>query len=252
MHLLEANHLFCEIDGKSILENVHLAVDSGQFVGIIGPNGSGKSTLIAHLSQLLPIKEGQVCLKGKEMRTFSKKQLAKEMAVVPQKQTIPFEFLVKEVVEMGCFPHKHFLERTNQKDEAIVMSALEKMGMQAHADDHFHHLSGGQQQRVLIAKALAQETPLIILDEPTNHLDIKYQVEVFEMLKKLEVTVVTALHDLTMAANFCDQLYVLNEGECQYHGKPKEIMTKEMIEETFEVEAHIYDDPFAISYKKVS
>lgn len=249
MTTLEAKHLDCYIEQHKILSDLNLTVDSHEFVGILGPNGCGKSTLIHHLARILPTKNGEILLNHKALNRYSNRDLAKEMAVVNQIQQVPFEFKVHEVVEMGRFPHKHLLERDNQHDAEVVEGALRDMGMLDCYYDNFYHLSGGQQQRVLIAKALAQETKMILLDEPTNHLDIQYQIQVFDTLKDLDVTVLTALHDLNMASLYCDKVYVLNDGTCYKEGHPQAIIDEQLLHDIFGVRAHVYHQPFAISYK---
>lgn len=249
MCLIETKNLACYIEGNPILKHVNLKVKSGQFIGIIGANGSGKSTLIRHLNRLLPCQEGEILLEGKNLAQFSTLELAKQMALVHQNQEVPFDFSVEEIVGLGRFPHKSLLSLDNVNDQAIIHQALREVGMEEEAKRPFHHLSGGQQQRVLIAKALAQETPLILLDEPTNHLDIQYKLQIFQLLKKLPITVITALHDLNIAALFCDELYVLHQGGCPYHGTPQQILTTELIQEVFGVSTKITHQPFTIAYE---
>lgn len=250
MTTLQTRHLHCFIEGKPLLHDINIEVNEHDFIGIVGPNGCGKSTLLSHIAGILPIKEGDVLLNGQSIQTMKQRQLAKEVAVVNQIQHVPFEFKVHEVVEMGRFPHKRLLERDNHHDEEVVEQALRQMGMLDCFYDNFYHLSGGQQQRVLIAKALAQETEMIILDEPTNHLDIQYQIQVFDTLKEMNVTVLTALHDLNIASIYCDQAYVLHNGQCQTTGAPQDILTPQLLQDVFGVDAHVYHEPFAISYQK--
>lgn len=249
MVTLMTKHLDCYIEGYPILKDLNIEVNNGEFVGILGPNGCGKSTLINHIAKILPIHSGDVLLNQKSIQNYSHKSFAQIVSVVNQNQSVPFEFKVHEVVEMGRFPHKKLMERDNIHDKEIIEQSLSSMGMLECYYDNFYHLSGGQQQRVLIAKALAQETEMIILDEPTNHLDIEYQIHVFNVLKQLGVTVLTALHDLNIAAMYCDRAYVLKDHCCQKKGDPKKILDETLLQQIFGVSTHVYQNPFAISYK---
>ena len=164
------------------------------------------------------------------------------MGVVAQHNYYNFDFSVREVVLMGRSPHKKALERDNAEDYAIVAEALEKVGMADFAARSFSTLSGGEQQRVILARALAQQTPCLILDEPTNHLDITHQLQLLKIVKQLDVTVISAIHDLNIAAMFCDRLYVLKNGEIVAEGTPMEVLTRELIREIYEVESDIVED----------
>ena len=164
------------------------------------------------------------------------------MGVVAQHNYYNFDFSVREVVLMGRSPHKKALERDNAEDYAIVAEALEKVGMAGFAARSFSTLSGGEQQRVILARALAQQTPCLILDEPTNHLDITHQLQLLKIVKQLDVTVISAIHDLNIAAMFCDRLYVLKNGEIVAEGTPREVLTRKLIREIYEVESDIVED----------
>ena len=249
-YLLEAKDLDCYIDGKKVLENIQLQVPEGKMIGIIGPNGCGKSTLIKHLSALLPYKKGEIFIAGENIKKLSIRERAKKMALVSQMKNIPFDFTVEEIVELGRYPYQQGKGEhlSAEQEQQIIQEVLTEVGMWEEKDAKFHHLSGGQQQRILIAKALAQKTPLLLLDEPTNHLDIQYQLSIFKLLQSLPITVVTALHDLNIAALFCDELYVLFDGHCYAHGSVEEILNEELVEEVFQVKTKIQHHPFAISY----
>lgn len=164
------------------------------------------------------------------------------MSVVAQHNFYNFDFSVREVVLMGRAPHKKALERDNAKDYAIVDEALKKVKMEHFADRSFSTLSGGEQQRVVLARALAQQTKCLILDEPTNHLDITYQLQLMELVRNLGITVISAIHDLNIAVDFCDRLYVLKDGVIAGNGTPKEVLTKDFIKEIYQVETEIVTD----------
>ena len=188
-----------------------ISVDSGnkELVGIIGPNGSGKSTLLKCIYRVLKADSGAVYLDGDELYSMNAKSSAKKMAVVAQHNYYNFDFSVREVVLMGRAPHKKALERDNAKDYQIVEEALQRVQMEQFADRSFSTLSGGEQQRVILARALAQQTPALILDEPTNHLDITHQIMLMELVKTLDVTVISAIHDLNIAAAYQQKCLLL-------------------------------------------
>ena len=181
-------------------------------------------------------------LDGTSIHKMSYKDSAKKLAIVAQHNHYNFDFSVREIVLMGRSPHKKMMERDTEKDYQIVEEALQQVGMNEFQDRNFSTLSGGEQQRVILARALAQQTPYFILDEPTNHLDITHQLELVKIVKKLDVTVLCAMHDLNMAAMFCDRLYVLKDGRLVAKGTPREVLTPERIREIYGVESEIVED----------
>ena len=227
---------------RQILKGI--SVDSGnkELVGIIGPNGSGKSTLLKCIYRVLKADSGAVYLDGDELYSMNAKSSAKKMAVVAQHNYYNFDFSVREVVLMGRAPHKKALERDNAKDYQIVEEALQRVQMEQFADRSFSTLSGGEQQRVILARALAQQTPALILDEPTNHLDITHQIMLMELVKTLDVTVISAIHDLNIAAAYCDRMYILKDGVLEACGTPAEVLTPEMIKKIYKVDAEVAYD----------
>lgn len=230
------------IEGRSIVKKLSLEASEGKFVGIIGPNGSGKSTFLKSIYRILEPSEGVIYLDGKLLSLMPYKESAKKMAVVTQHNYYNFDFKVFEVVLMGRTPHKRMMERDNEEDYKIVNDALEKVEMSSFKNRSFSTLSGGEQQRIILARALAQKTKCLILDEPTNHLDIKHQLSIMDLAKRLGVTVISALHDLNIAAAYCDYLYVLKEGSLVSEGKPEEILTETLIKNVYDVQAEIIKD----------
>mgnify|MGYP001638633749 CR=1 FL=1 len=211
-------------------------------MGVIGPNGSGKSTLLKCIYRVLKPDGGAVYLDGKGLKDYSVRESARRVAVLAQHNYYNFEFTVREVVMMGRSPHKRALDRDTAEDYAIVDDALRTVGMWALKDRVFSTLSGGEQQRVILARALAQQTPCIILDEPTNHLDIKYQLQLMTLVRGLKRTVVAAVHDLNIAAMYCDWLYAMKDGRMVASGAPEDVLTPERIREIYEVEADVFRD----------
>ena len=225
-----------------ILKGISLETHTGEFVGIIGPNGSGKSTLLKCIYRVLKPDGGSIWLGDQELHEMKIRNSARKVAVVAQHNYYNFEFSVREVVMMGRAPHKKMPEKDGAKDFEIVDQALKTVGMYEFADRNFSTLSGGEQQRVILARALAQQTPCLILDEPTNHLDITHQLQLMELVRGLNVTVLSAIHDLNIAAMYCDRLYILKDGEIVGSGTPEELLTPETIRRVYQVESEIVRD----------
>ena len=230
------------LNSNPILKGVSLQAGEKQLIGVIGPNGSGKSTLLKCIYRVLQPTGGAVFLDGKPLSEYSFRESALKIAVVAQHNYYNFDFSVRDVVLMGRSPHKKTLERDNAQDFRIVEEALTKVGMLHFAERSFSTLSGGEQQRVILARALAQQTPCLILDEPTNHLDIKYQLQLMDLVRGLDRTVITAVHDLNIAAMYCDWLYAVKDGRVVGQGTPQTLLTPEFIRQDYEVEAEVSTD----------
>ena len=237
-----ATDIKMEIGNNEILKGVSIDSKNKEFVGIIGPNGSGKSTLLKCIYRTLNPNGGCIMLGNTPISTMSVKESAKKLAVVAQHNYYNFDFSVEEVVLMGRSPHKKRLEPDNSKDYQIVNESLDKVGMLEFKNRSFSTLSGGEQQRVILARALAQQTPCLILDEPTNHLDIKYQLSLLNIVKDLDLTIVAAIHDLNIAAMYCDRLFVMKNGKIVGSGTPQEVLTKEFIKEIYDIDVEIVND----------
>ena len=237
-----ATDIKMEIGNNEILKGVSIDSKSREFIGIIGPNGSGKSTLLKCIYRTLKPNNGCIMLGRQDISKMSVKESAKKLAVVAQHNYYNFDFSVGEVVLMGRSPHKKSLEPDNSEDYDIVNESLEKVGMLGFKNRSFSTLSGGEQQRVILARALAQQTPCLILDEPTNHLDIKYQLSLLNIVKSLNLTVISAIHDLNIAAMYCDRLFVMKNGQIVGSGIPQEVLTKEFIKEIYDIDVEIVYD----------
>ncbi len=240
---LQTKNLTFSYGEKEAVKNVSLHVNEGEFVGLIGPNGSGKSTILKNIYRGLLPDSGTITLDGENLLTMPYKKSALKMAVVGQENEVPFDFLVEEIVAMGRSPHKKLFDIDSPHDKEIVHHALEHLGMENMAKRSYLHLSGGEKQRVLIARAIAQESDFFILDEPTNHLDISYQMQIFDFIKRLNVTVLSAIHDLNMAALYCDRIYILKDGMIVLHGTPEEILTPENIFNIYGVRSSVEKHP---------
>ncbi|OON94258.1 MAG: ABC transporter [Candidatus Epulonipiscioides saccharophilum] len=239
---ISTQNLRLEIDSKTIIENINIRANNKKFIGIIGPNGSGKSTLLKCIYRVLKPSSGTVFLDNQSLNSIHVKESSKKLSVVSQHNFYNFDFTIEEVVIMGRTPHKRRLEADSSKDFEIVDNCLKKVGMYGFKGRSFNTLSGGEQQRIILARALAQETPSLILDEPTNHLDIKYQLQLLDIVKSLDITILSAIHDLNMATMYCDYIYAMKNGSIILEGTPKEVITAENIREIFEVFAKVYTD----------
>ena len=237
MIMVKAQNIYVKLNGVEILKGIDLNTDEGSFIGVIGPNGSGKSTFLKCIYRALKPDMGVLFLDGRFLTAYSVKESAKKIGVVAQHNDVGFDFTVWEMAMMGRSPHKKALDRDNDKDRKLVEQALRTVGMESFAERSFATLSGGERQRVILARALAQQTPCLVLDEPTNHLDIKYQLQIMRIVKESRRTVISAIHDLNIAAMFCDYLYVLSNGCVHAHGKPYEVLTEELIWEVYGVRA---------------
>lgn len=229
---------------ENVIENIHLEIEEGSFVGIIGPNGSGKSTILKRIYGGLHPQSGRIEINGCDATKLTGKKLALQAAVVGQENNVPFNFTVREIVAMGRTPHKKLFEADTEEDRRIVNEALERVGIINLADRDFSNLSGGERQRVLIARAFAQKTDFLILDEPTNHLDICFQLQIFEVLKNSGLTVLAVIHDLNLASCFCDELYVLNGKTITHHGKTEDLITEDLIRDVFHVNSNVSFSPY--------
>jgi len=235
--MLRVENLSWSTQNIPILQDINLEVSAGEFVGVIGPNGSGKSSLLRCIYRVLKPDTGRITFNGTNIWHLSPRELSKQMAVVLQETATEFDFTVAEVVAMGRFPHQGLFERESQQDQEIIHNALAQVRLDTVYDRNFSSLSGGEKQLVLVARAIAQQPQLLILDEPTNHLDIRYQLELMELVKELGVTTIAALHDLNLAATYCDRLYVLNQGRVIKQGHPTEVLSPDLIHSVYQVGA---------------
>ena len=226
------------IDGVTIVEGIDLRAGSGQMIGLVGPNGSGKSTILRTIYRALRPAAGAVHLDDDDVWRLSARESAQRSAVVAQDPPGDFDLTVAEVVAMGRSPHKRLLERDSAEDARIVAQALARVELSDLANRHFATLSGGEKQRVLVARALAQQSRVLILDEATNHLDIHAQLALMELVTGLGVTVIAALHDLNLAASYCDVVCMVHRGSVVASGPVAEVLTPERLAEVFGVRAH--------------
>lgn len=244
--MLRAKGLTKRYGGRTVLRGVDFRLGQGETVGLIGPNGSGKTTLVRLLSGEEKPDEGRVLLEGRELSAWHPRERAKKMAVLPQEGLPPVPFTVEEVVKMGRHPHMR-RPWMGREDRMAVESILERTGLVRDRHRPVDSLSGGERQRVAIAKAMAQEPRLLILDEPTTYLDIRHQLEILDEVRRWRkergLAVLMVLHDLNLAAQYCDRLLLLQEGELVGAGKPSEVIRSDLIRKVYGVEAVIIRHP---------
>jgi iron complex transport system ATP-binding protein len=252
--MLKIEELSVSYGNRRVLNNVSLEVNSGEVVALIGPNGAGKSTLVRAASGVIPMDSGKIQSKGSsgattDLSSLSPMQRACSLAVVPQVASLPPAFTVWETVLMGRTPYLNFLGQISTKDEAIARQALEKVDALELSERRVGELSGGEQQRVLLARALAQSTPILLLDEPTSNLDLHYQVGFMETVRTLahqdQLAVLVALHDLNLAAQYANRVALLVEGEIKATGTPRQVLTPEWISMAYHLPVQVIPHPFA-------
>ena len=234
-----------------VLHHIDLVVEKGEMVALLGPNGSGKTTLIKLLSGVLRPTAGEVHLDGSILSRLKRREVAQRVAVVPQQFSMPFAFTLREVVLLGRTPFHSLFSDEGERDHRVVQQAIERIGIAALKERFFNELSGGERQKAILAMTLAQEPKILLLDEPTAHLDINHQVEILDLVKRLNreqgVTVIGAMHDLNMAALYFDRLLLLKEGRIFADGTPEKVLTAETIKEVFSASVQVTQHPLTKS-----
>ena len=252
--MLRIENLTVSYGTRGVLHDVSLEINSGEVLALIGPNGAGKSTLVRAVSGVIPLESGRIHSNGSSLPPvdligLSPMQRARSLAVVPQAASMPPAFTVWETVLMGRTPYLNFLGQVSAKDEAIARLALQKVDALDLSERRVGELSGGEQQRVLLARALAQSTPILLLDEPTSNLDLHYQVGFMETVSTLahldNLAVLVALHDLNLAARYADRVALMVEGEIKATGTPRQVLTPELISTAYHLPVQVIAHPFA-------
>lgn len=235
-------------NNKVIVKDFNLKVEKGDILTIIGPNGSGKSTVLKSIGRLLKPMDGVIYLDGNLLCNMSTKNIAKEMACLSQHNSAPKDMTIRKIVGFGRNPHKTWFESLNKEDEEIIDWAIENTNLKHMENKKITSISGGERQRAWLAMALAQKPKVLLLDEPTTYLDINNQIEILELVKKLNeelnLTVIMVLHDLNQAAKYSNKVLVLKDGKIQALGKPEEILNKELIRNVYSVDMNILKNQF--------
>ncbi|WP_153720811.1 adenosylcobinamide amidohydrolase [Sporosarcina cascadiensis] len=237
--MLQVHELSGGYGKEPIVKQVSFHVEKGEILGILGPNGSGKSTLLKIISGILPKQHGTVKIDGQDSATYTQKQFARKVAVLPQLHAHAFSHSVKDTVGLGRYPHQSgIFSSWSEQDEGAVQDAMNYTGITRYADTPIELLSGGEQQRVFVAQALAQEAPILLLDEPTNHLDIAHQQQLLDTIRNQAhqkgITVVSVFHDINLAALYCDRLLLLKKGEVAAIGTPQEVVLEQEIHAVYQ------------------
>ncbi len=235
------------IEKKPVLRDLNISVEKGDFIGIVGPNGSGKSTLIKCITNVLEPWEGRIRLKDEDIKNLSRKQIAKNVAVVPQDTYISFPYSVEEVVLMGRNPYVGRFENYDGEDRIKAKKSMKITKTYKFRDRKINDLSGGEMQRVVVARAMAQEPDLLLLDEATSHLDIGHKKDVMDTIKrkneKENLSVVSVHHNLNLAARYCEKILLLDEGEKYAFGRPEKVLTNSHLRAVYGIEAEVHEHP---------
>jgi iron complex transport system ATP-binding protein len=245
--MLTINHLSVSYGPRRVLHDVSLTVESGEALALIGPNGSGKSTLVRAASGVIPVQGGEVHADGLDVLAAPSMQRARVMAVVPQAASLPPAFTVMETVLLGRTPYLNFLGHVSEADEEIARRALQRVDALELQERPIGELSGGEQQRVLLARALAQSTPILLLDEPTSHLDLHHQVGLLELVQALvredRLAVLITLHDLNLAARYADRVALLVDGRVTAQGTPDQVLEAGLISQAYHLPVSVIPNP---------
>ena len=245
--MIEISGLTKSYSGKTVLDRIALHVHEGEMLGIIGPNGTGKSTMLKLISGVETPDQGSIKVNGRPLNGYSRKALARMLAVLQQEALPPVGFTVRETVEMGRYPFQNWLGDEKGSSGDLIDSILSKLNLTPLAERTLEHLSGGERQRVALAKAMAQQPKLLLLDEPTTYLDIGYQVQMMDLVKRWQkdekLTVVAVLHDLNLAAQYCDRLLLLHGGRIVRIGTPWDVLEPELLAGVYETEPIIAAHP---------
>ncbi|MFT5635250.1 MAG: iron complex transport system ATP-binding protein [Cognaticolwellia sp.] len=236
--LLSVESVSWSVEKQDILNNISFDVTIGDIIGIIGPNGAGKTSLLKCLLNQYKNWQGSIKLKNKALTHYKPYELAQTFALVVQNAPPIFDLKVYDVVRMGLLPYKALFASDNNDDKQNIMLALEKVGLASSQAKFFNTLSGGEQQRVLIAKALVQKAKILVLDEPTNHLDIFYQHQILQLVKALKITVIMTIHDLNLAAHYCNRLLLLDKGNLVSDNSVDQVLKPELLTKVFGLPCH--------------
>ncbi len=232
---------------KPILNNLNCLIEKGNIYGIIGPNGSGKTSLVKNILRFIEAEEGNIILDDINLKNYKRKDLAKKIALVPQNTVLDSTFSTYDIVMMGRIPHQKRFADASEADKEMVQKAMLLTDCYQLQDKSVATLSGGESQRVVTARAIAQDTQWLILDEPTSSLDIKHQIELMDSLKKLnekkEKTIIAVLHDINIAATYCNRLIMMKDGEICSNGKTEDVLTEENLNDVYEVDFDILENP---------
>ncbi len=224
---------------SAILKNISFKVQRSKILGIVGANGAGKSSLLRCLYRVTPPTQGSIFIGSENIWGISPRQFAQKVAVVLQESPSDFSLSARQIIEMGRTPYYTLFSAQSQRDSLIIEQVIARLNLEALVDRDFSKLSGGEKQKVYLARALVQQPEILILDEPTNHLDIRHQLEIMQLITELGITVIVTLHDLNLAASYCDQILLLHRGEILAHDQIDNVLTPDFIKQAYGVNCHI-------------
>lgn len=246
--MIKIKNLSFQYDKEVVLKGVSLEIPKHNFIGIIGPNGAGKSTLLKCISGFLKSKDGKILIANKLIADYDKIELAKIISVVVQQPYFEFDFSVKEIVLMGKFPYLKFWQNFSKNDENATDRILYELELSHLSNRRLSELSGGEFQLVMLARALNQNTEILLLDEPAAHLDVHHQIKIFSILKKLNVvqnkTIISVSHNINLAAEFCDKILIMSKGEIADFGKVQKVINEKKLSEIYQVPIKVMNNPF--------
>lgn len=248
MAILKVDRLHFSYGGMEVLKGINFSIERNMVAGIIGANGSGKTTLLKNISGYLVPTFGSVFVMGKNIRDYHIKEKARCIGYVPQDGVYDFEFTCYDIVMMGRMPYIRRFQSETKLDRDVVKECMEITNTWHFKDKSIRQLSGGERQRVYIARALAQRPRILLMDEPVSHLDIRYQIEILSLVKSLStkgLLVIVVLHDINLASEFCDEIFIMKEGQMIAYGPPAEVLTRHNIRSAFSVDAEIVENPLS-------
>lgn len=245
-NVISIKNLHWSYGKDQVLKKIDLDIEKGKFHTILGPNGSGKTTLFKIITKMLET-DNSVFLESKSLNDYSYKELAKKISIVPQNTVIEFDFSVMDIVLMGRAPYLKRFETESRKDLELAEEALKLVDIWHLKDKNIQEISGGERQRAIIARAIAQNAQIMLLDEPVSHIDLRYQIELLDSIKRLNrkknLTIVMILHDLNLASEYSDNIFLLKKGEVYSKGNPSDVLTKENIEYVYRVKVNLINNP---------
>jgi len=246
--LFSVKNISFRYDHHTAIDNITFTVNHGEFIGIIGPNGAGKSTIIRLLAGFMKPNEGFIVFSGRNLQEYERRELAKNIATLPQATDTPFSFTVEELILMGRYPHAQKSFRYEKKEEEFARYVMETMEISHLHGRGIDTLSEGERQKVYLSQCLAQDPKALLLDEPVSHLDIRHQIQTFDVLEKLHnegMTIIVVLHDLNIASEFCSRLILVSNGRIHADGNPKSVLTFQNIEKVYDTVVIVKENPLS-------
>ncbi|MDD3051859.1 MAG: ABC transporter ATP-binding protein [Candidatus Cloacimonetes bacterium] len=242
--MIDLKNVSAGYSSKPVIKDVNLHINNRGITGILGPNGSGKSTLLKSIIDNLPFRKGEISILNRSISDWDKRELAKIIAMIPQQTDFQFDHLVREYILMGRYPYLGFWGTYRKTDRERADEVIETLQLKPLQDKYLRHLSGGERQRVIIARALVQETQIILLDEAFSHLDVNYEIEIIKLISEIAESkkIVMISHNINLSAEFCDEIIFMKKGEIAFRGTPREVITSANLQKIYSTELHISEN----------